>query len=372
MNKRANGEGTFRIRDNGTWECMIRHNGKRHSIYGKSRKECITKLKDLRKQLDFGIAEKSKSITYKTLLENYLENIIAIKNRPSTYDNYKSVIDNHLIPYLGKYKVDKLTRTDIQDMIKKEKKAGKSASTIGLIHHVCRTSLAYAIELKIIMDNPSLGVVKPQAEKKEMHVLTEDQFRHLRDIGGDIRSKERMFSCFIFMFYTGLRRGEVLGLKWSDVDMTEKSLSMKRAVTKSTSKGVIITKGKTARAVRSIPLPANAIKELLIFKETQAEEKTFYGKKYNNENWIFCRPDGKRYYPTSLRKIFLRILALADIPAIRVHDTRHTFATFLMLAGENPKTVQAIMGHANIATTLGYSHVTDGLKRQAADKLDNI
>ena len=115
------------------------------------------------------------------------------------------------------------------------------------------------------------------------------------------------------------------------------------------------------------------MQELLLFRDLQNKEKAALEKLYVDKDWIFCREDGKPYYPTSLRKILLRILKYADIPAIRIHDTRHTFATLLLLVGENPKTVQELLGHANVSTTLGkYSHVDPGLKKDAMNRLDNF
>lgn len=264
----------------------------------------------------------------------------------------------------------KLRAADLQQLYnlkrdngRKDKKGGLSARSVHLLHTVCHAALEQAVNERLIAVNESKFAHPPrEAEAKEIHPMDLDQVRHFLEVN----KEGRLYAAFYLLFFTGIRRGEVLGLKWSDIDSDKRTMHIQRSLVTTATKKVQFHPTKTPKSKRLIPLTPDVIRELESHRERQDEEKQKLQEAYIDSDMVFCREDGVPIHPDVFYSRFQKLLEKAKLPAFRVHDTRHTFATIALKAGEHVKVVQEILGHSSAGLTLNtYSHVLPGLKEQA-------
>ena len=234
---------------------------------------------------------------------------------------------------------------------------GLSAKTVRNIHQIISSALKLAIEQRLIAHNPADGCALPKAERKEMRTLPVEQLtsflREAKDSG--------VYELYYLDLATGLRRGELLGLKWTDVDLDRGVLKIQRAISRQNGK-VVEAPLKTKNAYRTLPLSADAIDVLM-----QQRRKT------GNSEWVFPSPTGGPMSPDSVLHMLHRVLKRAGLPKVRFHDLRHTFATLALQNGVDVKTVSGVLGHFSAGFTLDtYAHVTTSAKREAAKTMGNI
>ena len=234
---------------------------------------------------------------------------------------------------------------------------GLSAKTVRNIHQIISSALKLAIEQRLIARNPADGCALPKAERKEMQTLPVEQLtsflREAKDSG--------VYELYYLDLATGLRRGELLGLKWTDVDLDRGVLKIQRAISRQNGK-VVEAPLKTKNAYRTLPLSADAIDVLM-----QQRRKT------GNSEWVFPSPTGGPMSPDSVLHMLHRILKRAGLPKVRFHDLRHTFATLALQNGVDVKTVSGVLGHFSAGFTLDtYAHVTTSAKREAAKTMGNL
>ena len=375
--RRANGEGNIRKRKDGRWEgrYTVGHDpetGKAiiKNVLGKTQAEVKEKLKKAIEEnvgIDYG---RAKTYTVGNWLEVWYENYAKIKMRPSTYLTYHGYIENHIKPQLGKIPLNDLTTLHLQQFYKKllaegrverieaqKQPKGLSTKTVRNIHQIISSALKLAVEQRLIAHNPADGCALPKVEHKEMKTLTADQlsafFREAMDSG--------VYELYYLDLATGLRRGELLGLKWTDVDLVRGVLKIQRAISRQNGK-VVEAPLKTKNAYRTLPLSADAIDVLV-----QQRRKT------GNSEWVFPSPTGGPMSPDSVLHMLHRVLKRAGLPKVRFHDLRHTFATLALQNGVDIKTVSGMLGHFSTGFTLDtYAHVTTSAKREAAKTMGSI
>ena len=375
--RRANGEGNIRKRKDGRWEgrYTVGHDpetGKAiiKNVLGKTQTEVKEKLKKAIKEnvgIDYG---RAKTYTVGNWLEVWYENYAKIKMHPSTYLTYHGYIENHIKPQLGKIVLNDLTTLHLQQFYKKllaegrverieaqKQPKGLSAKTVRNIHQIISSALKLANEQRLIARNPADGCALPKAEHKEMQTLPVEQLtsflREAKDSG--------VFALYYIDLTTGLRRGELLGLKWTDLDLDRGVLKIQRAISRQNGK-VVEAPLKTKNAYRTLPLSADAISVLKMQK-----------CKVGNSEWVFPSPIGGPMSPDSVLHMLQRVLKRAGLPRIRFHDLRHTFATLALQNGVDIKTVSGMLGHFSAGFTLDtYAHVTTSAKREAAKTMGNI
>ena len=375
--RRANGEGNIRKRKDGRWEgrYTVGHDpetGKAiiKNVLGKTQAEVKEKLKKAIEEnvgIDYG---RAKTYTVGSWLEVWMENYAKIKLRPSTYLTYHGYIENHIKPQLGKIPLNDLSTLHLQQFYKKllaegrvdrieakKKPKGLAPKTVRNIHQMIGSAYNLAMEQKLVTRNPTQGCALPKVEHKEMKTLTADQlstfFQEARDSG--------VFALYYIDLTTGLRRGELLGLKWSDIDLEKGDLRVQRQIGRIDGK-IIEMPLKTKNAYRTLPLSADAIDVLM-----QQRRKT------GNSEWVFPSPTGGPMSPDSVLHMLHRVLKRAGLPKVRFHDLRHTFATLALQNGVDIKTVSGMLGHFSAGFTLDtYTHVTTSAKREAAKTMGNI
>ena len=375
--RRANGEGNIRKRKDGRWEGRYTvgrdpETGKAiiKNVLGKTQAEVKEKLKKAIEEnvgIDYG---RAKTYTVGSWLEVWMENYAKIKLRPSTFKTSQGFLKNHIKPQIGSIPLADLTSLDLQRFYKhrldggrvdrveaKKKPKGLAPKTVRNIHQMIGSAYNLAIEQKLVTRNPTQGCALPKVEHKEMKTLTADQlsafFQEARDSG--------VFALYYIDLTTGLRRGELLGLKWSDIDLEKGDLRVQRQIGRIDGK-IIEMPLKTKNAYRTLPLSADAIDVLM-----QQRRKT------GNIEWVFPSPTGGPISPDSVLHMLHRVLKRAGLPKVRFHDLRHTFATLALQNGVDIKTVSGMLGHFSAGFTLDtYAHVTTSAKREAAKTMGNI
>lgn len=383
-NKRANGEGSIgKYKDGWRSRIMVGYNelGKpiRKEFYGKTQKEVKEKLENFKKQYLMQNIEIDNSTTLEEWLYTYMFEYKKNKIKPSSFERYEGIYRNYILnTALGKTKLFKLNITTIQKHYNTLLNNGTSPSTIKSINQLLKPCLGEAEKQDYIQKNYAKLIELPKIKKDDkFEVLTlEQQKLFLNAING-----HKLQSLFLVALGTGLRLGEILGLKWSDIDFNKSTLSVNRSLKKvcfidenlSKEYKVIEQEPKTINAYRSVPIPKDVLLKLKEHKINQNKEMLKAGKLYDNKNYVFCNELG---YPLDSKKPtrnLKSILTKLNIEPIKFHGLRHTYATRLFEANVPPKTVQALMGHSDITLTLNiYTKVMDNVKVEAVDKINNI
>lgn len=378
--KRANGEGTIRLRKDGRWEAIITTGrdpltGKliRKSFFGKTQSEAKAKRDDFLLQIKTGTYLEPHRTTLGSWINSWLEMFVKPTVRMSTYSKYMINFRTHVISGLGSVELQKLTTEHIQKFYN-EKATTLSSSVIAILHQIVNKSLKQAVKQKLILTNPAEYTVRPSVKYKEITPLNASEVEQYLNAAKD----DRLYAAFLLDITTGLRRGELLALRWSNVDLTTGVLtvseSLNRVETYSGKTTLLFSDPKTSNSKREIPLLSNVIQELKAHRARQLQERLLLGEGYQDNDLVFGTGLGTPIEPRGLLRKHKAILKKAGLrEELRIHDLRHTFGTMLAQAGENPRNLQLLLGHADIKTTLGtYCHSTLEDKKRTIQTLGKI
>ena len=366
--KSGQNQGSVSVRKNGTIMVQLTVDGKRITKYFKTKKEANAwRIESLHK-IQKGMFNSGPQV----LLSEYLEQwLIASKDsiRPKTHIQYRQIIEQHILPNLGKLKLNELQPEMIQALYNKKIVTGSGVRTVRLIHSVIHCALNQALKLGLIYRNPSDAVYRPKLLRTEMKILDEDQARSLL-IAARGRRLEALFKVSIT---TGLREGEILGLKWGDLDWDKNQLNVQRQLQRIPKTGLVFSEPKTSAGLRMIELGSDTIASLKAHFNRQRLEKNFKGEIWQENDLIFPSSNGTPLDPRNLIRQFKLLLVEANLPDIRFHDLRHTAASLMLKQGVSIKVVQERLGHSDAAMTLNvYSHTIPGMQKEAAQKMDQI
>jgi integrase len=377
MAKRGNGAGSiYRRKSDNKWVGSITlEDGKRKVFYGKTQKEVQDKVNEALYEQQQGTLITVKDQMLSEYLAIWLEETVKPHRRPRTYERYEAITRLHINPILGKVKLQELLPRHIKLLQTQNLKAGLSNTTVGAIHEMLHKALDDAWKLELVKRNVCDMISPPRRQHKEYQPLNAAQSRKLLEAAKDHPQE----TLFILALTTGMRRGELLGLKWQDIDFDNRVLHVKRALSRlptkmGKEKGDLYIEAdlKTKSSKRSIALTGFAISALTQHKSRQDEMKRRAGKLWQDHDYVFSKPDGKHLNPGHDVLVQLKILLKkAGLPEVRFHDLRHSVATFLLSMGVHPKIVQDILGHSEISMTLDtYSHVSPTMQREAMEKLN--
>lgn len=372
-NKRKQGDGTMRLRKDGRWEGRIvvgyddNGNPKTKSVTAKTKFECEEKLKALKETVG-RVREKLKpDMPFGEWMDFWYQNFCKPALRDTTRPHYENCIYRHIIPSLGQIPLNKLSQNDMQQFYANLKKngriqyadtcgAGLSDRLVRACHARANSALKKAIDEGLITRNPASGCKLPPKKGREVQVLTPKEISRFL-----ARAKEEgYYEFFLLELSTGMRRGEMLGLKWSDLNFADGSLKISRQVVPAGGK-VLIQPPKTKTSVRTIILPPYMLAILAEMEKNKTCE------------WIFPSPvkPTEPRHPTALHHRFKKLLERSGCKDIRFHDLRHTFATMALENGMDVKTLSDMIGHISAETTLNiYSHITDTMRAQASVEID--
>lgn len=366
--KSGQNQGSVSVRKDGLVQAQITIDGKRISKYFKTKKEANAWRIDTLNKIQNGMFNSGPQV----LLSEYLEQwLIASKDsiRPKTHNQYRQIVEQHINPNLGKIKLADLRPEMIQTVYNRKIELGFGARTVRLTHSVLRSALNQALRMGLIYRNPATVVYQPKLKETEMKVLDENQVRSLL-----IAAKgNRLEALYKLEITTGLREGEILGLRWSDLDWETQQLKIQRQLQRISGIGLIYSEPKSAAGRRMIMLGSETIASLKTHSSRQYTERVFAGDKWQENDLIFPSSVGTPLDPRNLFRQFKDLLRKANLPDIRFHDLRHTFATLALSQGVSVKVVQEMLGHSDASMTLKvYSHTTPGMQREAAKKMDEI
>jgi len=366
--KRGQNQGSIVKRKNGTYMVQLSADGKRITKYFKKKTEANRWRINTLQKIQRGLFYSGPKLTLSEFLEEWL---IARKDsiKPKTLFQYRQIVELHINPILGNIKLNELKPAQIQSLYNKKVETGTGVRTVRLIHSVLHCALNHALRLRIIYRNPSDAVYKPKAKKKEMQILDENQVRSLL-----IAAKgKRLEALFKLAITTGLRQGEILGLKWGDLDWSTYQLNIQRQVQRVPNEGLVFSEPKTAAGKRMIVLGPDTILSLKEHFKRQLDEREFKGEKWQDNDLIFPSSIGTPLDQSNLNRQYKQLLREANLPNIRFHDLRHTAASLMLKQGVSFKVVQERLGHSDAAMTLNvYSHVIPGMQKEAAQKMDEI
>ena len=327
--RRANGEGNLRKRKDGRWEGRYTagrdpETGKAiyKNVLGKTQAEVKTKLKQAIEQAKGLDATKARRYTVGQWMEVWFEHYAKVKVRPSSHQTYRGYIDNHIKPNIGKIPLEKLTSLELQKFYKKLLEEGRverlearhqakglSPKTVRNIHQIISSAMSLAKEQKLIVANPAEGCALPRLEHREMQILPVEQ---LQSFLREARDSD-VFELYYLELATGLRRGELLGLKWEDIDLERGDLRVRRQIARINGE-VVEAPLKTKNAYRTLPLAEDTIGVL------KAQRK-----KTGDSPWVFPSPTGGPISPDSVMHMLHRVLKRAGLPRVRFHDLRHQY-----------------------------------------------
>lgn len=349
-------------------------NGKR-KYYGKiihgTKKNAETYLNAKLREKDLGIFVEPASMPLSEFLERWLEEIARPRIRRSTYASYEMMIRLYINPKLGTKRLSDVHAHEIQKTYNDMRKSGLSSRTVRYAHNVLSSAFKQAIKWQMLIRNPCDVCELPRLEKTEMKYFTPDQVSAFLQTAKD----DKHFLIFLLALETGMRPEEYLAIQWKDIDLEAGILSVRRAlVWNRKGGGFRFEEPKTSKSRRSIPLSNSVVSALKGQRRTQLEQRMKLGADYGNLDLVFATELGTPISSKNLRdRHFKPLMTKAGLAGIRLYDLRHTTATLLLSAGENPKVVSERLGHASIVLTLDtYSHVLPTMQREATVKLEKL
>ncbi|MFJ3302163.1 tyrosine-type recombinase/integrase [Streptomyces sp. NPDC086549] len=401
---RANGDGTVYQRKDGRWEAAgyvlaPGNTRKRVRVYGSTREEALAKLTEKIAASNRGVPIITAQGSLAAYLTYWLENVAVHQLRETTHTRYTTCVNQYLIPGLGRKKLAKLTAKDIRTWLNELRTvcqccahgidAGRdqraqasrrprccaigqccrkrlSPVTLAYIHSVLKSALEHAVREEEIPRNVARNVRTGTPRPRRFNPLTADEARRFFTAA----QGHRHAALFELALHTGLRKGELLGLYWEDLDLDAGTATIRRTLQRTRTGGLTTLPTKTISSERRIALPVSCVTSLRAHREHQAEEKEEAGSVWQGSSHVFTRPDGHPIEPATLTRHFNALLRDARLRPIRFHDLRHSTATLLLEQGVELVVIKELLGHAHIGVTATvYAHVRLRLQRQAIDLL---
>lgn len=308
------------------------------------------------------------------LIEEWLPAIEA-SVRPSTFDSYRATVQGHIVPHIGSVALQKLAPGQLNALYahlltagRRDGKGGLSARSVRYVHAVVHRAMRDALKWHRVVRNPAEAAEPPRQPKTQQKTWTATQLRLFLDHA----QGDRLAAAWTLAAMTGMRRGEVLGLLWSDVDLKAGRLSVTRTLV-SVAYQLKISEPKTAKGHRTVALDGGTVRVLKAHRRRQAEEQLRSGADYNEQGLVFADELGNFVHPDGFSKRFKRLQIAACVPVIRFHDLRHTHATMALQAGIHPRVVSERLGHSTVTMTLDtYSHVLPAMQEDAAERVASL
>ncbi len=376
MARRGHGDGSIYLRGDGRWAASISlEKGKRKTFYGKSRKEVQEQLKKALHEQQQGMLITTPQQQVGQFLTRWLEDAHRQSIRLRTYERYEEIVRLHLVPGIGRHQLQKLAPQHLQAFYANKLKEGLSATTVASFHNVLHKALQTAVRWNLVARNVCDLVTPPRRKRFEIQPLSSEQAQLLLAAARG----HRLEALIILALCTGMRRGELMGLKWQDLNFSTGTLQVRRILTRVPSKArqpgepaYVEAEPKTDKGRRSILLPSLAVEALKGHRVRQLQEKLKAGPAWQEHDYVFCTSVGTHLNPSrDMLDLLKELLKKAGLPEIRWHDLRHSLATVLLGLGTNPKIVQEVLGHAAISMTMDiYSHVLPTMQQEAMGRLN--
>ncbi len=366
----------------GTWYLRVElprdangHRQRRREAFAGNKAEAQRRLRELIREVESGGYADGARLTFGALAERWLA---TVEHRVGarTFASYRAHVRLYIVPALGNLRADALRPAHVEKALATWATGGRhdrergslSQRSVAHIFNTLRSVCRWAVKMGVLLRNPAEAVDSPRVDRREMRAL---DLAGIAQLVAAARGSELEHPIAVALG-TGLRRGELLGLRWADVDLDRARLSVKRSV--ETVAGVTRTKPpKTSRSARTISLPPSIVEILRRRRAEQRERRVSLGLGRDDAGWIFTRADESAWEPGAFSLLFARLVKRAKLPHIRFHDLRHSFGTLALASGVDLKTVSNALGHSAISTTANvYLHAVESLERDAAARIDAL
>ena len=373
-------QGHIRQRGKRSWAIVLElgrdTSGKRRQRWysgHRTKKDAQRELARLLHTLHSGAYVEPYRATVAEYLEQWLKDYAKTNVTAKTFERYAEIARLHLVPNLGHYALSKLHPlhivayyTSALQTGRRDGRGGLSAQTVTHHHRVLHGALQQAVKWQLLARNPADAVEPPRSQRKEMCALDEPETARLLNAA----KGTRLYMPILLAVTTGMRRGEILGLRWQDLDLTTSMLSVRQSL-EQTKARVAFKQPKTVKGRRVIALPQITVEALHEHKKEQAKQRLLLGPDYRDHGLVLANVDGTPWAPNSFTSSYRSLVARLGLAQIRFHDLRHTHATQLLRQGVHPKVVSERLGHSSIGITLDvYSHVLPGMQEDAARRID--
>ena len=367
--RRGHGEGAIYRRTDGRWVASVdlgwdAGRRRRKSVYGKTRTDVAARLTKLLAEQQNGRPAVPEALTVGSFLESWLEDAIRPRVRPKTYYSFEQIVRTHLIPGLGKHRLNKLTPQHVRQFINAKQAAGYTripGYALGLL----RRALRYGEAEGLVARNVASLVDSPAATVTEIEPYDETEARaFLNAVKGD-----RLEAVYAVAIGVGLRRGEALALTWEDIDLDEGLLTVRRQLQRVAGK-LVFSEPKTAKSKRTIALPKLLVESLKAHRLRQLQERMLMGPRWVESDLVFTTRTGTPIEPRNFVRHFHLMRERAGLRYQRVHDLRHCAGSLLIAQGVHSRVVQEILGHSTPAMTNRYTHVVPASVREAAERMN--
>lgn len=325
------------------------------------------RLTELLHEMDTGRIVRPGKLTLAAFMERWLKDYAMTNCRPVTAEGYKKKVNKHIVPSLGRILLSELQPSHIQDFYRAKLDSGLSPRTVGHLARILHNALSHAVKWGLVIRNVCEACDPPRASNREMKTLDGEAVNRLLQA-----AKDSLYYPVIHLaVYTGMRRSELLGLRWHDVDLDMATLSVVQVLHCLKGPRIVFGEPKSAKGRRQVALPPRAVLGLREHREHQELEYMMAGRALTQDDLVFSRPDGTPFMPNSVTHAFHVIGRGLGLDGIRFHDLRHTHASLMLKQGVHPKIVSERLGHATVSITLDtYSHVTPGLQEAAAKRFE--
>ena len=346
------------------------------SVKGNKR-EAEKRLAELLHQIDTGTFMKPGKTNLAEYLEQWLKDYVWPNLAPRTAEGYESIVRRHLIPQLGNIILTQLKPSHLQSFYSESLSKGRcdgrgmtlSPQTVRHHHTALHKALETAVEWGLLSRNVADAVKPPHVEHSDMQVWGENDVTQFLEAA---RSTP-YYALFYTALFTGMRRSELLALRWRDIDFILGQIYVSRSLHQLKDRSFVFRSPKTAKGRRTVALPPSAVLVLNEHQNEQKLERVLLGMSLTDDALVFSGIEGNPSRPNSITRAWTSLVSHAGLKAIRLHDARHTHASLMLKQGIHPKIVQERLGHATIAVTLDtYSHVTPGLQEAAAERFDEF
>ncbi len=363
---RRKGEGTVYQRErDGLWIGQATIAGRRKTVTGHTSREAQKALRKLLVDADRGVLPPSERWTLGQLIERWLSDVVQHTTRPRTYKEYRGLMDRHVLPELSTVALARLHAAHLQSLYSRLLERGLSPKTVRDIHVVLHGALKHAVRWNLVSRNVTDQVDPPRVKRDEIRPLNPQEVQALLASAKGTRSE----ALVTMAIATGARQGELLGLRWSDLDWDAGVVIVQRQLSRDGSFAEV----KSGAGRRVIDLPASTMAVLRDHRSRQNEERLLAGPEWEALELVFCTYTGRPLNWRNVVRGFKHLLTVAGLRDIRFHDLRHTSATLLLKQGVHMKVVQERLGHASIDITMDtYSHLLEGMGREAAEKLNRM
>jgi integrase len=372
--RRGRDEGSVYQRESdGRWVGSVHigyRDGKRirKTVYGRTRSEAAAKLRAAQAAVAQGTLVHDERRTVEDYLTWWIDTVVPGTVKPTTEDGYRQILRLYVTPAVGKVKLAKLSPLHVQEMLSGMERRGLSAATRRQTRAILRRALGHAERFELVHRNAAAQTEAPRGVAHRIDdALTRDEARSLLDAA----KGDPFESLVIVALSLGLRRGEVLALRWENVDLDAGTLTVAATLTRRRGHGLVESSPKTARSRRTLPLPQTCIRALREQKRTQAAAQLAAGPDWQGEGHVFTTPIGTPIDPRNLTTEFHRICTKAGLGQRRFHALRHSAATLMLAQGVPLAVISDVLGHASYAITADvYARVGEELKSEAAAAMD--